>query len=169
MSDMYFNRHIRVIRTSAEKYGSGENTTQKFRIHYYYYIDWAQVKLRDSFTIGYGESQLYDNFSCEAIDDSLSAFEERMMDERSGKHKHIQKIEIIDSIASKEEIIAAVSEASPHFFFDVGKHFRFDHRGQLTLRLQGEVDASKNKCIRGKIAIKDARILEISGSPCFIY
>lgn len=165
ISDTYFNNHIFVIGTSVDKFDIDGKVEKTFFVTYYYSVDWAYIKLTDSFT-----------YSFEGIDDGITLEELEhdvgVMNFNQTKYQqilNINKLKPIDRVATKEQIKSAIKNASSLLWFDVNEDMVvLEDDGQLEISLYGTIDDAANKCLSGTIILENARVLEVVDTPCRI-
>jgi hypothetical protein len=150
MSDEYFAEHIRVMNATVKE------------------IEFEGIQERHFRVACTGETRLHEVLDSAALADSLHTLAAGLTHENRSRRGGIGKIELIDSIASKGEVMRAVSKASPLLRFDINRHLRLDLRGQLTLRLFGTIDESANRCLRATIGLKDASVSDLQETACWI-
>lgn len=167
IDDDYFSEHIRIISTTVNK--KNMHSVEKslyFRVVYYFNVDWIKIKLEDNFKIGL--PRIYESELVEStlFKDSLDMFEQMLISEKQIKSKYIHKISI--KIASKDEIISAITSASKLFTFNVNRNLRLTREGKFIGDLFGVVDEEANKCIQAKLFIENATVSKISTCSCWV-
>ena len=164
VDDKYFNSHIFVVGASVDSLKVDGKFEKRFSVTYYYQVDWARIKLTDSFTYnikGLGESIT----SGELLHDVNSL-------PNQTKFKSIvnfAKLKPINHIVSRGKIKSSVKKASPLLRFDVNRNIGLDSNGRLVISLFGWVDDAANKCISSSILLEDATMLEVKDVPCALY
>lgn len=164
VSDDYFNNHIFVIGTSADRFNIDGKTEKRFSITYYYSVDYAHIKLTDNFT--YSLEGIGDGITLEELQHDLSV---ALYQTKYQRILNFNKLKPIGHIATKEQIKNAVKSASSLLWFDINKHIVLERDGQLAIRLYGTVDDAANKCLSGTVILENAQISEVRDSPCRIY
>lgn len=169
ITDEYFNKHIFVIGTSVSynKRIIDGKEEKRFSVTYYYSVDWAHIKLTDSFP--YSLEGIFDGITLEELQQEL----QRHLNAPIFQNKYQQifyfhKVKPISSIATKKQVKRAVRNASSLLGFDINKDIFLDLDGQLAIRLFGKVDFAENKCLSGTIILENAQVLEIRDVPCVI-
>lgn len=164
VDDNYFNSHIFVVGASAEKFNFNSKEEKRFSVTYYYQVDWARVRLNDSFTYsleGVGAGMTLDELMHDIGVPPYQSKFQRIL--------NINKIKPATHIATKEQIKNAVKTGSSLLRFDVNKHMVLGRDGELVIRLYGTVDDAANKCLSGTVVLENAQVLEVRDSPCRIY
>lgn len=169
MNDEYFKKHIRVISASLRYIDFMGEQEQHFIVEYYYYIDWVQIKLFDSFKLFLEDSGQFEVFDSVSYADSLKALKEKLYSKKNSRTRQIKKFVLINNIVSKSEITEAVSKASPLFRFNVNRRLYINYNGQLALDVYGTIDDEANKCLKATVLLKDASVFNIKETPCRIY
>lgn len=163
MSDEYFNSHIRVVSTYVTTRKVCDEQIRHFRVHYYFYVDWAQVKLTDGYRISCG--QIQDNTSPDSL---LNDANYRGPYIRGARHPRFTRVKTVNSIADRLQIVGALEEVSPVLRSDVNKDLGLNSAGQLVLKAYGTVNERENKCIRAHVTLEDAVVYEIEQVACRI-
>jgi hypothetical protein len=163
MSSDYFDSHIVVLGTFVTRYSLDNRWEKRFSVVYYYQIDWTRIHLMDSFSIsreGIGDEITLDEFLHDAM---VNPYETKFKQMIS-----IQKLKLVDRLATKEQIREAVRKASPVLKFDANIHTRVDRDGRLSFDLYGVVDWAANKCLSSRVMLEDASVSDVAESYCFL-
>jgi hypothetical protein len=169
MDDYYFDEHIRVIGafiSNFERYGLQR---EFFVVEYYFYVDWARIKLRDQFIISYEETNLAEVIDTTQPEKSFSAFEKKLVGVLPDRVlRSITSIKLQDHIASKDEISKSVTNASPLLGFDVNRSVKLDPHGELIMELWGTVDGDANKCLQATVELENAHVSDLTETACVV-
>lgn len=164
INDDYFNSHISVTAAWVDEFELEGKSEKRFSLTYDYQIDWAKVRLTDTFT-----------YSFKGIEEGITA-EELLRDANlptsQTKFKRIismQKLKPVSRIASKEQIQSAVKSASPVLRFDANQDIFVDRDGNLTMRVGGVIDHKTNRCLSGIVILETAELKGVGETSCVIY
>ena len=169
MDGQYFDKHIRVMGAFVRDSEREGKQRQFFMVEYYYYVDWARIKLRDGFVISYEGNKLADVLDSMELEDSFSAFEKKLVGELVDRvRRNIQTIKLQDHIATKDQISKAVMNTSPLLRFDVNHSIGLSRRGELIMKLWRIEDWDANKCLRASVTLENAKVSEVTRAACWL-
>lgn len=168
MSDRYFDEHIRLKSTMVRENKFHGKLERYFQVSYYFYVDWARIELIDEFIIEGGELHQSGWLSSTSNTDSISALKDYILGLGRSREVHISRMELVESIASKNEIIQTVVDASPLLTFSVERGMRLSQQGHFVLRAYGTVDYAENRCIQATILLKEGKVIELRDIACLI-
>jgi hypothetical protein len=178
MDASHFDSHVKVrgvnmVDTDRGNMVDTERGDMKFKfvvIEYTYSVDWARVTLTDGFIVTSLTHKLSDMIDTTDYEYSFRVFKETLPPEFGPWEKlHITRLNPVDCIISKEDVVYYANEASPLFWCDVNLHIRISLNGDLSMELGGTVDDKANKCINAEIRLADGKVSEITETACRIY
>lgn len=170
MGKEYFDSHIRIIGSYVRDFSRDSIHWQYWYVVYYFYVDWAKIRLQDGFLISYESTELADLVDASDYSGSFERFQDKLPE---GFLKYVRKkithLKLIDSVVSKDKIVETVISASPLLGFNVNKDIRLSPRGELKMKLWGTVDWEANKCLQAEIELENGKISPVSEAGCRIY
>jgi hypothetical protein len=162
MSEEYYKKHIRVVSTTIELSKWKDKPDSRFTVHYYYYVGWARIKLRDAICVNENYEKTEELISMIMSSDDIYYPGLWFMRDELGIGLSISRVALTAGIASKEEIKQVVLNASPKLTVDVNTHLRLNHEGEFVLRVYGVENELKNICLKATVTLEDAGITEVS-------
>jgi len=160
IDDEYFDNHIFVKETTLKKQITEGKMRKSFYVTYYFSVDWSYVVLVDGFTYSYGDmevslSELQESFSSTSYAETM-------------QHGHLSKIKPVQRIASKEQTMASVRNASPLLKFDVDQIHLDNQDGRLFMPLHATIDSNADDCLTGEVLLENAEVRNFSRVNCII-
>ncbi|MFH1111564.1 MAG: hypothetical protein V1712_00640 [Patescibacteria group bacterium] len=155
IDDNYFNSHIFAIGTAKRAINlEGKPEKRLFSVTYYYQVDWARLKLRDTFVYS-----LEDKGEGITLEEFLRDLTLPFYQTKFGEITDITKLKPVTQIVSQEMVEKAVDNKSTVLGFDVNKDINLSKKdGQLEIRLHGTANEQENKCLAGTVNLENANI-----------
>jgi len=169
MDKSFFDSHVRVIGAYVRDMHQDSINCKYFNVFYVFHVDWAKIELQDGFLISDDFHNLADNMDSLDFEKYFQVFQEKLP-EGFMQHvrKNITKLNLINNVVSKDEVINTVNNASQLLGFDVNKDIRLSSRGELTLEVWGTIDEKANKCLHAIVSLEDGKISEVSETACYV-